>query len=61
MLYELEYFCQLCGRWLDVGSAPFDSFDAASDVVRKYSTASRPLRIVDDFGNRFDAWGNPWR
>jgi hypothetical protein len=54
VLYELEYWCELCGKWLAVGGAPFDDLARALGTARGMSTARRPVRVVDDFGNVFE-------
>jgi len=53
MLYELEYWCALCNKWLSLQEPPFEDFHLALQTARQYSTQQRPLRVVDDFGQ---AW-----
>jgi hypothetical protein len=50
MLYELEYWCRLCGKWLELGGPPWDDGNAALAEARRLSTPDRPVRVVDDFG-----------
>lgn len=52
MLYEIEYWCRLCGKWLPVEMPPFESQAAAlqaADLVARHYGGT--VRIVDDFGN----------
>ena len=51
MLYEIEYWCLLCNKWLSLQQPPFEDLGMALHVSRTNSTRSRPLRVVDDFGN----------
>lgn len=50
MLYEIEYWCVLCNKWLALQLPPTDSLEAALNFSRSHQTAQRPMRVVDDFG-----------
>jgi len=55
MLYELEYFCPLCGRWLLVAVPPLPSLPAAVQTAAAWPHYQ--LRIVDDFEQMYDRYG----
>jgi hypothetical protein len=50
-MWDIEYFCQLCGKWLALNSPSFADPNQAILTAANLWRPNRPTRVVDDWNN----------
>ena len=50
-MWDIEYFCRLCGKWLSLNLPSFPDPNQAVQTAANLWRQNRPTRVVDDWNN----------